>query len=95
MSSPDPNIISEMAKEVDALLMEGVDIPVRERDSIAASDTSSSGYEEAFGSDLDSHHRHRIRAVQALEQRFKCREDLRWYEVASLYLNHSMGDIIR
>lgn len=57
MSRLDPNVISEMTEEVDAMLVKGVDIPVIEMVSIPAPDTSSSGYEWALVSDPHSRHR--------------------------------------
>lgn len=67
-----------MTEDLNAILIDGVDVSIRERVSITDPSSSSSGSEGASGSDLDSSHRPRLKMVKAIEQCLKHREGLKW-----------------
>lgn len=95
MSNPDPNIVQEMAEEIDALdFGGGAIIPIGERVDVS-DPTVSTPDEEYLGSDPSSAHRRRLRVVKVVEERLSKTEGLKWYEIVGSYLDHGKADLIR
>lgn len=95
MSSPDPSIVQELAKEADAQEFEEAGVHSAERVDIDDPTVSSSGSKEFSDSEPTSSHRRRLRTVRSMEKRLRKKESLKWHELVGSYLDHSKGDLIR